>query len=139
MHPELQLIQDNTSRYIAGSIIKELAERGIIAIFWPAFSPDFNPIKTIWNWMKDYIKRVYGDAKLSYDQLRKAIREAWDSITVEQLQELINSTQQRCQDVINAQGGYRWWKSIILIGFRRTTPDGPTKMKTLAGYHSSQL
>jgi len=35
--------------------------------------------------MKDYIERVYGDAKLLYDQLRKAIREAWDSITVEQL------------------------------------------------------
>jgi len=35
----------------------------------------------------------------------------------------------------NGKGRYRWWKSIILIGFRRTTPDGPTKMKTLAGYH----
>ncbi|XTI88234.1 hypothetical protein V2W45_1395194 [Cenococcum geophilum] len=36
-------------------------------------------------------------------------RQAWDSITVEQLQELIDSMQQRCQDVVNAQGGYTKW------------------------------
>ena len=51
--------------------------------------------------MKDYIERVYGDEKLSPDRLREVIREAWDSITVEQLQELIDFMQQRCQDVID--------------------------------------
>ena len=53
-----------------------------------------------------------GDDKLSYDQLRQAIREALDSITAEQLQELIDSMQQRCQNVINAQGGHTMVKGV---------------------------
>jgi hypothetical protein len=32
----------------------EFHERGIYPIFWPPFSPDFNPIETVWNVMKDY-------------------------------------------------------------------------------------
>ena len=59
--------------------------------------------------MKDYIKRVYGDVQLSYNRLREAIREAWDSITEQQLKELLETMRERCQDVINAQGGYAKW------------------------------
>ena len=59
--------------------------------------------------MKDYIKRVYGDVQLSYDRLREAVREAWDSITEQQLKELLETMRERCQDVINAQGGYAKW------------------------------
>ena len=59
--------------------------------------------------MKDYIKRVYGDVQLSYDRLREAIREAWDSITEQQLKELLETMRERYQDVIDAQGGYTKW------------------------------
>ncbi|KAF1977069.1 hypothetical protein BU23DRAFT_453791, partial [Bimuria novae-zelandiae CBS 107.79] len=55
------------------------------------------------------IEEKYGDVQLSYDRLRGAVREAWDAITREQLLELIDSMRQRCQDVINAQGGYTKW------------------------------
>jgi transposase len=37
----------------------DLNERGIYPIFWPAFSPDLNPIATVWDRMKDYIERHY--------------------------------------------------------------------------------
>lgn len=109
MHPELQLMQDGAPRHAAGNTIRELAERGITVIFWPVYSPDLNPIETVWNWMKDYIKRVYGDVQLSYNRLREAIREAWDSITEQQLKELLETMRERCQDVIDAQGGYTKW------------------------------
>lgn len=59
--------------------------------------------------MKDYIKEKYGDVQLSYDKLRDAVHEVWDIITREQLLELIESMHQRCQDVIDAQGGYTKW------------------------------
>ena len=102
-------MQNGAPGHAAGNTIRELAERGITVIFWPAYSPDLNPIKTVWNWMKDYIERVYGDVQLSYDRLREAVREAWDSITEQQLKELLETMRERCQDVINAQGGYTKW------------------------------
>ena len=56
--------------------------------------------------MKDWIQDHYSQAdKLSYDVLRKAVREAWDAITPEQLNELVKSMSARCQAVIDAEGG----------------------------------
>jgi transposase len=109
IHPELQLMQDGAPGHAAGSTIQELAERGIFPIFWPAYSPDLNPIETIWNWMKDYIENKWGDRQLSYDDLRGAVKEAWEAVTAEQLTDLLDSMQARCQDVIDAQGGYTKW------------------------------
>ena len=89
--------------------MQDLAKQGIIPIFWPAFSPNLNPIEKIWNWMKDYIKEKYGDVQLLYNQLRTAVQEVWDAISEENLNELIDSIRQRCQDVIDAQGGHIKW------------------------------
>ncbi len=38
-----------------------------------------------------------------YKILRKVVRETWDSISIKQLNELIDSIHQRCQDVINTE------------------------------------
>ena len=103
-------MQDNAPRHAAMATINDLLERGIIPIFWPAFSPDLNPIKKIQNWIKDWIKREYGEQKWTYSELRKAIKAAWDTITVNQLNELINSMHQRCLDVIAAGGDHTKWQ-----------------------------
>lgn len=55
--------------------------------------------------MKDFIELKFGDVQLSYDQLRVAVREAWDSITPDQLNSLIDSMRERCEAVIAARGG----------------------------------
>jgi len=81
-------------------------ERGIYTIYWPPYSPDLNPIETIWNWIKDYIENRFGDVQLSYDNLRAAVKEGWEAITIEQLNSLIDSMRERCEAVIDAQGGY---------------------------------
>lgn len=49
MNPGLKLMQDGAPGHSAGDTITDLAERGISPIFWPPYSPDLNPIKTIWN------------------------------------------------------------------------------------------
>lgn len=99
-------MQDGAPGHSAASTMEELLKRGIHTIFWPAYSPDLNPIETVWDWMKDYMERTYGDAKLSYDQLRVAVREAWDTNSIEQLDRLIDSMLERCAAVIAARGGH---------------------------------
>lgn len=109
LHPKLQLMQDGALGHSAGETYRELAQRGIIPIFWPAYSSDLNPIEAVWNWMKDWIEDTYGDIQLSYDRLRRAVCEAWDAIPDEFLTELLESMAQRCQDVIDANEGHTRW------------------------------
>jgi transposase len=96
-------MQDGAPGHAGGDTRQELQERGISVIFWPAYSPDLNPIETVWNWMKDYIQDNFPEHQ-SYNQLRDAVHEAWNAITTKQLNELIDSMRERCQAVIDANG-----------------------------------
>ena len=75
---------------------------------WPPYSPDLNPIETLWNIMKNWIQHKYGhiDTISSYTRLRAIIIEAWEAIPDERIQELIETMPIRCQAIINANGGY---------------------------------
>ena len=55
--------------------------------------------------MKDYIDDNFPE-RMTYAQLRVAVREAWDSITIDQLNQLIDSMHARCQAVIDANGNH---------------------------------
>jgi len=76
MNPHLLFMQDNASSHSSAQTTQELRERGVNLIFWPAYSPDLNPIETLWNKMKDWIARNYPGKKATYDQLRRQVREA---------------------------------------------------------------
>jgi transposase len=97
-------MQDGAPGHAAADTKADLAERGIAVIFWPPYSPDLNPIEAVWNRMKDYLMRKYPDDHSSYDRLRQAVKEVWDAITAEELQQLIRSMRDRCQAVIDADG-----------------------------------
>ena len=109
--PELQFTKDGAPAYSAIYTKQELNERGIYPIIWPAYSPDLNPIEAVLNKMKDYIEIHYPDLPVgqqrTYEQLREIVQEAWDSISVEYLSDLVSSMQARCQAVIDAAGGHR--------------------------------
>lgn len=102
----LTLMQDNASGHAAKATMEEMERKGIRPIFWPANSPDLNPIETIWDWIKDYLQEKYPDVHRSYPRLRDAVNEAWNSITDEQVRELIATMPDRCQAVIEAKGGH---------------------------------
>jgi len=96
-------MQDNAPGHRGKKTQAEIQRRKMSKIIWPPYSPDLNPIEKIWDWMKDYIENVFPE-QMTYPQLRAAVQEAWDSITVDQLKELIDSMHDRCQAVIDADG-----------------------------------
>jgi DNA-binding Lrp family transcriptional regulator len=105
LHPELDIMQDSAPGHVARITLDEINARGMRFITWPAFSPDLNPIETVWNWIKDYIMNNYRE-NLTYDELRAAVQDAWEHVTQEYLDELIDKMGDRCQAVIDADGKY---------------------------------
>jgi len=105
LHPDLRLMQDYAPGHNGGATLEELRDRGIIIIEWPPYSPDLNPIETVWNKMKDYIAANFPE-KMTYNQLRAAVYEVWESITPEFLHDLLDEMHKRCEAVIAVQGGY---------------------------------
>ena len=102
-------MQDGAPGHAAGDTQIDIQERNIRVIFWPAFSPDLNPIERVWNYMKDYMEERWPEENCTYNQLRDHVKQAWDAITSEQLAELLATMPQRCLDVIAAEGGHTNW------------------------------
>ena len=109
MRPWLSVMQDNAPAHTAAITMEDMSQRLIQPIFWPANSPDLNPIEAVWNKMKDYIQRHHPNLgcgkQRTQDSLRNIVKEAWDSVSSEDLVRLIQSMPARCQAVIDADGG----------------------------------
>jgi len=103
INTHLQLIQDGAPEHAAGETNKEPASCGIKPVFWPALSPDLDPIETVWNKMKDYLQHHFGE-NLSYNQLGVAVRETWDFIDEKMLENLITGMWDWCAAVVRAGG-----------------------------------
>jgi transposase len=82
-----------------------MADRGLYLIFWPANSPDLNPIEDLWEKIKDYIEEHYPKIYRLYKKLREAVVEAWNTIKHEDILSLIRSMLERCKAVIAAKDG----------------------------------
>ncbi len=103
MKQDLFFMQNNAFEHAVKYTREKLKDKDIRVIAWPSYSPDLNLIEAVWNIMKNWIQKHYDDQnKLFYNTLRTAVKEAWDAVTSEQLDELINSMSARCQAVINA-------------------------------------
>ncbi len=99
--PELKFMQDGAPGHRGKITQAEIEKHKMPKTPWPPYSPDPKPIETLWDWMKDYIQDNFLE-KMGYAQLRKAVQDAWDSITVDQLCEVMDTMHDRCQAVIDA-------------------------------------
>jgi transposase len=96
--------QDNAPIHTAGFTLEWFKSKKIRFLDWPAISPDLNPIENVWGMM---IRRVYGNGKQFHSvcELRNELIKVWDSLTIEELNKLVQSMPNRMIDVIKGNGG----------------------------------
>ncbi len=76
-------------------------DHGVTVLYWPANSPDLNPIKNLWG----IVKRKMRDTRLNNaDDLKATVKETWASIPPQQCHKLITSMPRRIEAVIKAKG-----------------------------------
>lgn len=70
---------------------------------WPPFSPDLNPIENVWGILAT---KIYGDGVQyrSLKDLKLAIINAWNNITLDELKPLVNSMPNKIFEVIRLGG-----------------------------------
>ncbi len=108
-NPGLFLMQDHAPGHRAKATIAEFERLGIQLIKWPPYSPDLNPIETVWDIMKEWLRFNYPeleDTQTSYKKLRTAVTEAWEAVGQAKFSELLAEMPARCQAVVDAAGLY---------------------------------
>ena len=68
---------------------------------WPSNSPDLNPIEHVWKLLKDKVKKknIYNT-----EDFKKIILNEWKAININIINSLINSMQNRINEVIKNNG-----------------------------------
>jgi transposase len=96
--------QDNASCHASVSTREWLSNHGVRVLPWPALSPDLNPIENIWGMLT---RRVYSNGRQfqTVAELKRAIQEEWDRLSLAELRGLLGTMPARIFSVINHNGG----------------------------------
>ncbi len=91
--------QDNASMHVSNYTNEFFMENVVSVLDWPACSPDLNPIENLWNIL---VRAVYRDFRQfdTLEDLKEAIKNAWDNIDTSVLKKLADSLPRRCVAVI---------------------------------------
>lgn len=95
--------QDNAPIHKAHITMDYLENSGFQCVDWPARSPDLNPIENIWGILSS---RVYGNGKVykTLNELKKAVVEEWNKLTIDECRNLITSMRKRCVSIVEKGG-----------------------------------
>ncbi len=94
-------MQDGARPHTAKVTTEMLANEGVTLVEWPAKSPDLNPIETVWGIMT---ARIDVDHCVTVDELSGAIDRAWDSVSQEEINKLVEGFENRVLKMIERGG-----------------------------------
>ena len=84
----------------------ERVTRGVRKVAWPPSSPDFNPIEHIWDrFRKRLQRRRRGSNRItSITAMKEALLEAWEKLTIEEINHEISRLPNIMEKCIIAEG-----------------------------------
>lgn len=94
-------MHDNAGVHTCKVVTKFLDDNEINRMTWPAKSPDLNPIEGVWHMMKS---RIDVDLHADVEELEQAVMDAWDSISQEELNKLVESFPHRLKILRDRKG-----------------------------------
>lgn len=100
------ILQEDGASIHTGTYSTWWKKRWLIKSFdyWPAQSPDLNPIENVWGLFKNRVGKRRSEVK-SVEKLKEVLREEWDKLSVEYAEKLVGGMKKRCEAVIKANGG----------------------------------
>ena len=87
-------MQNGAKPHTARQTMDLLQKKGITVLDWAPKSCDLNPIENLWARMKE---RIDVDICATVEELEKAVRNAWDSVTQSEINDLCLSFHHRVQ------------------------------------------
>lgn len=97
--------QDGDPKHTSKLADKWFKDNDIQVLWWPAQSPDLNPIEHLWGLVKQRI-HSYSTPPSGVFELWERTAAEWNRITAEDCQALIESMPRRLAAVIKAKGGH---------------------------------
>jgi len=93
--------EDNDPKHTAKLNKEWIEKKGIRRLNWPAQSPDLNPIENLWSILD---QRCKNRKPANEEELFDRLKEEWESLPIDMLQNLAESMPRRLQAVIDAKG-----------------------------------
>lgn len=97
--------QDGAASHTSKSTMAWFSRENIPLLFHPPNSPDLNPIEPVWHELKQLI-RALPHPPNTVEQLKAAIRKAWDDLKIEDIDKHVKSMPERVRAVAKARGGH---------------------------------
>lgn len=94
---------DGATCHDSDAVINYCAEKGIQRPYWPASSPDMNPIEHIWGWIKFKLTKLKAKPR-NVAELKRVVTRVWEEISLESIQKLYDSMPKRIRELQRVQG-----------------------------------
>lgn len=102
---DVVLQQDNARPHVARLAMDYLTTNNVEVMNWPPYSPDLNPIEHMWDNLDRRIRKRQNPPS-NHQQLRQALLEEWENVTIPQVNRLITSMTKRVRSALAADGGH---------------------------------